>query len=200
MPSTVISRIAAAVVFATSTTAAAMGSDKPPRFLTVPVLGLRLPLDRVKLEPFPEELRAKCGQLEDEYSTSLVWILGQARDAASTYYVLTGYSKRLNKDPDQKLYEFWDEGAVYTVTGNKCGGDDAGDTFDVRDPDAANDGNVPIPMLKALAIDFAARTVEAFGGADRLRAEIRAQRIDFARLSPELQEAFRPYFEPTKQP
>jgi hypothetical protein len=49
-------------------------------------------------------------------------------------------------------------------------------------------------MLKALAFDFAARTVKAFGGADRLRAEIKAQRIDFNSLSPELQEAFRPYF------
>lgn len=173
-------------------------SNKPPRFLTVPVLGLRLPLEGINLEPFPEDIRVKCGQLEDEFATSSVWILGRAKDAASTYYVLTGYSKRLNKDPDQKLYEYWDNGAVYTVTGTKCGGDDAEETFDVRDPDADNDGNVPIPMLKALAVDFAARTVKAFGGPDRLRAEIKAQRIDFNRLSPELQEAFKPYFEPAK--
>jgi len=198
MPSTATKRIAAAVLLAISATAAARGSDKPPRFLTVPVLGLRLPLERINLEPFPEELRMKCGQLEDEFFTSRVWIFGRARDAANTYYVLSGYSKRLNKDPDQKLYEPWDYGAVYTVSGNKCGGDDADETFDVRDPNADNDGNVPIPMLKALAVDFAARTVKAFGGADRLRAEIKAQRIEFDRLSPELQEAFRPYFEPTK--
>jgi hypothetical protein len=198
MPFTAISRIAAIALFAISTTAGAAVSNKPPRFLTVPVLGLRLPLEGINLEPFPEDIRVKCGQLEDEFATSSVWILGRAKDAASTYYVLTGYSKRLNKDPDQKLYEYWDNGAVYTVTGTKCGGDDAEETFDVRDPDADNDGNVPIPMLKALAVDFAARTVKAFGGPDRLRAEIKAQRIDFNRLSPELQEAFKPYFEPAK--
>ncbi|MBW8898298.1 MAG: hypothetical protein JF619_09345 [Massilia sp.] len=89
----------------------------------------------------------------------------------------------------------YDNGAVYAVTAHKCGGDDdAEETFEVHDPDADNDGNVPIPMLKALAVDFAARTVKAFGGADRLRTEIKAQRIDFNRLSPELQEAFKPYF------
>jgi hypothetical protein len=198
MPSTVINRIAAAALFAISTTVAATGSNKPPRFLTVPVLGLRLPLDRINLEPFPEEWRVKCRQLDDEFVTSRVWIFGQARNAASTYYVLAGYSKRLNKEPDQKLYEFWDNGAVYTVTGTKCGGDDAEETFDVRDPDADNDGNVPIPILKVLALDLAARTVKAFGGADQLRAEIKAQRIDFNRLSPELQEAFKPYFGPVK--
>lgn len=198
MPSTAINRIAVAVLFATSAVASATGSNKPPRFLTVPVLGLRLPLERVALEPFPEEIRVHCGQLEDKYFTSRVWIFGRAKDAASTYYVLTGYSKRLNKDPDEKLYEYWDYGAVYTVTGNKCGGDDAGETFDVHDANAESDGNVPIPMLKALAVDFAARTVKAFGGADRLRAEIKAQRIDFDSLSPELQDAFRPYFDPTK--
>jgi hypothetical protein len=194
MPSTAISRTAAVVFFAVSTTAAAAGSNKPPRFLTVPVLGLRLPLEQINLEPFPEYIRVNCSQLEDEYATSRAWIFGQARNAASTYYVLAGYSKRLNKEPDRHLYEYWDSGAVYTVTGNKCGGDDAEETFEVHDLDAENDGNVPIPMLKALAVDFAARTVKAFGGADRLRAEIKAQRIDFNRLSPELQEAFKPYF------
>jgi hypothetical protein len=195
MPSTVISRIAAAALFAISTTAFATNSDKPPRFLTVPVLGLRLPLDRINLEQFPEDLRVKCGQLYDEeLFTSRVWIFGQARNAGSTYYVLTGYFKRLHQEPDQKLYEFWDNGAVYTVTGTKCGGDDAEETFEVHDTNADNDGNVPIPMLKALAFDLAARTVKAFGGPDKLRAEIKAQRIDFNKLSPELQEAFKPYF------
>jgi hypothetical protein len=195
MPSTVIRRLAAAALFAISTTAAAANSDKPPRFLTVPVLGLRLPLERINLKPFPEDKRVNCPQLYDaELFTSRVWIFGQAKDAASTYYVLSGYSKRINKEPDQKVYEFWDDGAVYTVTGTNCGGDGAEETFEVHDPNADDNGNVPIPMLKALAFDMAAQTVKAFGGPDRLRAEIKAQRIDYNRLSPELQEAFKPYF------
>jgi hypothetical protein len=198
MPSIVIRRIAAAILFTISTTAAATGSDKPPRFLTVPVLGLRLPLPRVNVETFPEELRVTCGQVEDEYRTSRLWIFGRAKDAAKTYYLLTGYSSRRNPEPGQRHYEYWGDGVVFAVQGDKCGGDGAEETFDVRDPDAENDGNVPIPILKVLAIDLAARTVKAFGGADRLRAEIKNQRIDFNKLSPELQEAFKPYFMPAK--
>jgi hypothetical protein len=53
---------------------------------------------------------------------------------------------------------------------------------------------VPDRVLKDLARDLAAQTVKAFGGPDRLRAEIKSQRIDFDALSPELQEAFKPYF------
>lgn len=194
MPSTVISRIATSILFVISATASATGSDKPPRFLTVPVLGLRLPLARINLETFPEELRVKCGQIEDEYRTSRLWIFGRAQDAARNYYVLTGYTTRRNPEPNQHLYEYWSDGIVFVVQGDKCGGDGAEETFDVRDPDANNDGNVPIPILKVLAVDFAARTVKAFGGPDNLRAEIKNQRVDFNKLSPELKEAFFPYF------
>jgi hypothetical protein len=194
MLSIATSRAVAAILFTISTAAAATGSDKPPRFLTVPVLGLRLPLERSSLEPFPEDVRVRCRQLDDEFVTSRVWIWGRARDAGRTYYVLTGYFKRLNKEPNQKLYEFWDNGAVYTVTGNECGGDDAEETFEVRDADADNDRNVPIPILRELARDLAERTVRAVGGPDRLRAEIKKQRIDFNQLPPDLQDAFAPYF------
>lgn len=195
MPCTVISRLVAATLFAISTTAAATGSDKPPRFLTVPVLGLRLPLERVSLEPFPEDLRATCSQLQDnEVHTARVWIFGKAKDAASTYYVLTGYFKRRNPESDQRLYEYWDNGAVFTVGGGKCGGDDAAETFEVHDPNAAIHDNVPDPILRELARDLATRTVRAFGGPDRLRTEIKNQRIDFDALPRELQDAFAPYF------
>jgi hypothetical protein len=189
-------RLIAAFLFAISTTAAAApDSDKPPRFLTVPILGLRLPIEHSNLEPFPEDLRIKCPQLYDqEEYTSRVWIVGRASDAAKTYYVLTGYFKRLHPIPERKLYEFWDNGAVYTVTDSKCGGDDARETFDVHDEDAEHTGNVPIPMLKALALDLAARTVKAFGGPEKLRAAIIAQRIDFNSLPPEFQQAFAAYF------
>lgn len=194
MQSTVISSIVAAILFVISTATTAAGSDKPPRFLTVPVLGLRLALERINVETFPEELRLKCGQIEDEYRTSRLWIFGHTNDAAKSYYVLTGYSKRRNPNPDQRLYEYWSDGVVFALQGDKCGGDGAEETFDIRDPNADNDGNVPIPILKALALDLAARTVKAFGGADQLRAEIKNQRIDFNKLSPELQAAFAPYF------
>lgn len=195
MPSIDIKRLATAVLFIICTTTAASSSDKPPRFLTVPVLGLRLPLDRINLESFPEDLRAICGQIEDnEVHTARVWVFGRAEDAASTYYVLTGYFKRRNPESGQRLYEFWDNGAVFTIKSGKCGGDDAAETFAVHDPNAGKNGNVPDPILRALAIDLAVRTVRAFGGPERLRAEIKSQRIEFNSLPLELQEAFAPYF------
>ena len=175
-----------------------MESVKPPRFLTVPVLGLRLPLDRANLEAFPDELRLTCSQIEDEYRTSRVWVFGRANDAAKTYYVLTGYTKRLHPEPGQRLYEYWNDGIVFTVQGDKCGGDGAEETFENPDPDAENNGNVPIPILRELARDLAVRTVRAFGGPEKLRAEIKNQRIDFNQLPSSLQEAFKPYFGPTK--
>lgn len=198
MPSIATNKIVAAILFTVSTAAAAMGGEKPPRVLTVPVLGLRLPLDRLNLEEFPSELRVKCSQIEDEYRTSRVWVFGRAKDAARTYYVLTGYTKRLHPEPGQRLYEYWNDGVVFTVQGDKCGGDGAEETFETHDPNADNDDNVPVPILRQLARDLAARTVRAFGGPDRLRAEIKSQRIDFNQLSPELQEAFKPYFGPAK--
>ena len=195
MSSIVIKQVAAAALFAISMTAGATGSNRPPSFLTVPVLGLRLPLDRLNLEPFPEDLRATCGQIEDnEVHTARVWVFGKAKDAGATYYVLTGYFKRRNPESDQRLYEFWDSGSVFSIRGGKCGGDDASETFATHDPNANNDGNVPDAVLRDLAYDFAERTVRAFGGADRLRTEIKNQRIDFNALPRELQEVFAPYF------
>jgi hypothetical protein len=197
MPFTDIKKFTAALLIAISTTAAAApDSDKPPRYVTVPILGLRLPIDHINLEPFPEDVRVKCPQLYDSAAyTSRVWIAARAGDAARRYYILTGYFQRLNAGPERKRYEFWDNGAVYTVTDSKCGGDDARETFDVHDEKAEITGNVPIPMLQALASDLAVRTVKAFGGPDKLRAAIIAQRIDFNSLPPEFQVAFAGYFD-----
>jgi len=197
MPCTVISRLAAAALFAISATATASSSNQPPRFLTVPILGLRLPLDRPNVDKFPEDIRATCGQIaDDELYIGQVWIFGRAKDAASTYYILTGIFKRRSPDPEgeRRLYENWENGVVFTVKGGKCGGDDAVETFDVHDPNAEIHDNVPDPILRELARDLAARTVRAFGDPDRLRAEIKNQRIDFNSLPQELQEAFAPYF------
>jgi hypothetical protein len=201
MPCTAISKLAAASLLAISATAGASSTDQPPRALTVPVLGLRLPLERINVDKFPEDLRVTCDQIaDDELYTGQVWMFGRVKDASSSYYILTGIFKRRSPDPagERKLYENWDNGLVVTVKDGKCGGDDAVETFEVHDPNADNDGNVPDDILRALARDLAARTVRAFGGPDRLRAEIRNQRIDFNQLPPDLQEAFKPYFRPAK--
>lgn len=199
MPCIPIKRLAAATLLAISATVAGSNSDLPPRFLTVPVLGLRVPIDRINLDAFPEDLRATCGQIDDnEVHTVRVWIFGRAEEAGATYYILTGYFKRRNPEHGQRLFEYWDNGSVFTVSNGKCGGDDADETFASHDPNADNDGNVPDRILRVLAFDLAAQTVRAVGGPERLRAEIKSQRIDYNRLPPELQEAFKPYFGLTK--
>jgi hypothetical protein len=197
MPSTVISRFAAAALVALSATAAASSSNQPPRFLTVPVLGLRLPIERLNVDKFPEDIRTRCDQIaDDERYTGQVWIFGSAKDATSTYYLLTAIFKRRSPDPEgeRRLYESSENGLVFTVKGGKCGGDDAVETFEVHDPNAELHDNVPDAILRELARDLAARTVRAFGGPEQLRAEVKNQRIDFNSLPRELQEAFAPYF------
>jgi hypothetical protein len=199
MLSTVTRNLLAAGLFAISTSAVATGSNKPPQFLTVPILGLRVELAGLKLAPFPEQLAANCIQISDpERYTSNMWIFGKAKDAASTYYILAGYSKWLHPKRGQRPYDISEYGIVLTMRGNTCGGDEAGDTFGTPDPNAENDGNVPDPILRELARDLAVQTARAFGGPDRLRSEIRNQRIDFNTLPTQIQEAFKPYFGPAK--
>jgi hypothetical protein len=185
------------ILLAISATASASSSDQPPKFLTVPVLGLRLPLDRLNVDKFPEDIRATCDQIADDaLYTGQLWVFGAAKDAASTYYLLTGYFKRRRPDPDggRRLYEMWDTGFVLTRQGARCDGEDAVETYAEIDPNADNVGNVPTRILRELAHDLAVRAVRAFGGPDQLRAAIKDQRIDYNQLPLELREAFRPYF------
>lgn len=188
--------LAAASLFAICPTVPAASSNQPPRFISVPALGLRLPIERLNLDSFPEGIRAMCNQIADsEQSTGRMWIFGRAKDGASAYFILSGYFKRRSAVAERRLYEIWDDGAVFTIRGDKCGGDpNAAETFDARDPNADNNGNVPIPILRELARDLATQSIRAFGGPEKLRAAIIAQRLDFDTLSLELQEAFRPYF------
>lgn len=191
MPSTVTKKLLAALLFTLMGNGVdAAPSKHPPRFLQEPVLGLRLEVAGLKLDPLPEDVRAMCGQVaDDETWTGRVWIVAEAKDAAATYYVLAGYFKRRHPGPGETLYDTDSQGGVYTIKGTKCGGDPAREVFDVRDFN-----EIPQALLQQLANDLAARLVKAFGSADRLRAELKAQRIDFNQLSPELQMAFKPYF------
>lgn len=198
MPSIVISRLVGVALLSMSASAAASSSDKPPRSLTVPVLGLRLPLAQLNVDKFPDAIRSMCDQIADERYTAQMWVFAKAKDAATTYYLLGGYYKWHDPGPNRRQYDIWDNGGVFIVQGNKCGGDDALDTFSTHDPNADNDGNVPDRVLRELARDLAVQTVRTFGGPERLRAEIKRQRIDFNQLPPDLQQAFKPYFEPAK--
>jgi hypothetical protein len=195
MPSAVTKTLLAALMFAVlGSSANAAPSNHPPRFLQEPVLGLRLEITGLKLAPLPEDVRAMCEQVaDDENWTGRVWIVAEAKDAATTYYILAGYFKRRHPEPGQGLHDTDSRGGFYTIRGTQCGGDPARKVFDVRDFN-----ETPQPILQQLAHDLASRLVKAFGSADRLRAEIKSQRLDIDQLSPELQEAFKPYFGPAK--
>lgn len=189
MPSIVIKMllIALAVLGAS---ADAQETERPPQFLQDPVLGLRLPLAHLKLEPIPEATRAECEQMADNATwTVRQWIFGVAKDSATTYYLVNGYAKRRNRKPGEPLYAQSSDGGVYKISNGQCGGDSARETFNVRDP-----RQIPREVLRELAHDLAARLARDVGGADRLRTEITNQRIDFNLLPPEIQEAFKPYF------
>jgi hypothetical protein len=191
MPSIATKRAILAALFMI-TSAVASAGDKPPRYLNEPVLGLRLD-SGVKLDPLPDEVRAKCLRIADNNESSVhLWIFAQASDAGAAYYVASGYLKMRHPGPGKPLYEPIVRGGLYVITGNNCVDDPADEAM--HEPS----DEVPQPILKRLSRDLVARLVRAVGGPDKLRAEIRNQRIDFDQLSPELQEAFKPYFGPTK--
>ena len=110
------------------------------------------------------------------------WVAANSTDAPMRGYV--GYSKLRSPGPDELQYEPATRGGLMSVTGNKCVGDPADESFEARD---FND--IPQPIFQQLARDLAARLVRALGGPNQLRAEIKNQRIAFDKLSPELQEA-----------
>lgn len=173
-------------------TAGAQESNRPPQFLRDPILGLRLPTAGAKLEPLPEDVRALCEQIADtETWATRQWIYGVAKHSTTTYYLVNGYSQRRNPKPGQRLYFQHIDGGVYKLSGTECNGDPAGEAFAVRDPK-----QIPREVQQELAQDLVTRLVRAAGSAQRLRAEIKRQRIDFHRLSPEMQEAFKTYFGP----
>lgn len=191
MSSTVIKRLCAAVVVAAlSAVAGAAESKQAPAFVPDPILGLRLPVARLKLDPVPEDIRALCDQMADNDTWSgRQWIFGVAKSPTATYYLANGFYKRLHPQRGQTRYYQPDEGGVYQIADGKCSGDPARETFAVRDPK-----QIPPEVLQQLAADLVARLVQAAGGEQRLRADIKKRKIDFDQLSPEMQEAFKPYF------
>ncbi|WP_156398128.1 hypothetical protein [Duganella sp. Root336D2] len=181
---------AAALLAVLCASASAQESKHPPQSLRDPILGLRLPSAGLKLDPVPEDIRALCAQMADsETWTTRQWIFGVAKNSTDTYYLVNGYSKRRNPKPGERPYLQHKDGGVYKVSGTECTGDPARETFVVRDP-----RQIPREVLQELAQDLVTRLARAAGGEQRLRAEIKKQRIDLHQLSPEMQEAFKPYF------
>lgn len=171
---------------------AAIAAEPGPHILKDPVLGLRYETTGVKFDSLPAHALANCETMQDsEYSKGIWFVYAQATDSSGrTYYVSGGYD--IQKDrPKHLKYETGGLGAVFFTDRGTCTYlDTARTVFD----DRLFDDELPEPVLKLLAVDVAKRLVKAFGGADKLRTELRNQHIDKETLPPELLAALKPYF------
>jgi hypothetical protein len=168
-------------------------ADPAPRILREPVLGLRYERARVKFDPMPAQIVANCADLANNKLSRPVWyVYGQTRDASGrSFYVTGGYMEMLDGRPKAQRFLTEEPGIMFYIDARTCQSlDPPRDVFD--EPESAK--ALTPPILKQLATDDVRRLEQAFGGPDQLRAEIKNQRIDFDQLSPELQEAFAPYF------
>jgi hypothetical protein len=189
MLSTVLDRFIAAVTIAVAS-GTALAEGGPPRIMQEPIFGLQLDAAKAKLDPLPDDVRNQCFEIADnEYLTGRQWVYAMTRDAKATYYVVSGYFKRLNPDPGEPRYRLDTSGGVYRVEGAECLGVGAAlDVFRVRPLD-----ETPQLVLQQLAADFASRLARAVGGPDQLRVKLQKQRVDREGLGPELREVFEPY-------
>lgn len=163
-----------------------------PRILSEPVLGLRYEAARVKFDPLPNHVLANCENLNDNEEWKSVWfIYAQAQDSSGRTYYATGGYDISKKPPHKPQFTTGDEGLIFFTDRGSCRTlEQVRQTFDAR----LFDDEITEPILKLLAADFAKRLERAFGGAAKLRAELRNQHIDKDALPPELLEALKPYF------
>ena len=191
MPSIAIKPIIIGTLLAfgiATASAAPFAGNKPPRYINDPLIGLRVAAT-AKLDPVPRELIVMCKRdPQDTTTTAHLWVFASASDGSKTYYLLSGYAEVRKKPADAPLYDAVERGGMYIVADGRCVSDPADEYFE------GPPGEVPLPVLRNLASDLAARLVRAVGGPDKLRAEIKNQRIDVDRLPPVLQSAFKPYF------
>lgn len=186
-----LNRFAAATAFALAScnTLAALPS---PRILSEPVLGLRYEAARVKFDPLPSQTIANCENLGHNEEWQSVWfIYAKAQDLSGRiYYAAGGYDISRNS-PGKPRFTTGDEGLIFFTDHGSCTTlEQVRQTFDARPFDA----DITEPILKLLAADYAKRLERAFGGAAKLRTELRNQHIDKEALPPDLLEALEAYF------
>lgn len=162
---------------------------REPKVLVEPILGLRYEPGKVRFEPLPRDEFAKCGELvgDDEKWASHFWIFALAQDAGRTHYVVGGYYSRRYPVKGEPTVELDEPGIAFSVEGNECEVfGQARELFRLRD-------DTPAPLLRRLAEDAAARLSRGFGGAERLQAEVKSQKLDQDQLPQDLREAFKAY-------
>lgn len=167
---------------------AGFASNNPPRILREPVLGLRYDVAKTRFEAMAASETAKC---ETNENAASVWFVYSKHmtNAGRIYYVTGGYTVWKNPEPGQQKYEADQLGGVFYIEGEKCVYlDEARQTF----IDRILSEEMDLPILQGLAADYAVRLQSALGGADRVRREIRQQRIDVDDLPPEIRGALKP--------
>jgi hypothetical protein len=190
MHSIVLNRIVAGVALALGS-CSALASSSPPKVMREPVFGLRYETAKVKFDLLPAQALANCETLIDNDNSKGVWyVYAQATDLSGrTYYAAHGYEIRNGVAPHLK-YDNEGFGVLFFTDRGTCTVlDMPRQVFD----DRIFDDEMSQPMLKQLAIDVVRRLIRSFGGADRLRTELRNQHVTGEGLSPELLEAVGPY-------
>lgn len=168
------------------------GAGTAPRILREPVLGLRYERARVKFDPMPRSVLAKCSELlSDELSKAIWYVHGQASDASGrTFYITGGYEKMLDGRPIFRQFVTEERGKMFYSDTETCQYIDAPrDVFDAPDFKMV----LTPPILRQLAVDVVRRLERAFGGPEQLKTELRNQRVDLDVLPPDLREAMRAY-------
>jgi len=174
------------------TACGALCAQDPPSILEDPLLDLRYERAKVRFESWPSKLVNDCPVLaDDEYRQGVWFVFAKSGDASGwTYYLLNGYDVRKKSGSTNLLeYSTGGHGLIVMVRGPECLviDNDARETF--RSP-VFND-EYPQDIHQRLAIDFAARLSSAFGGKEKLRAQILKQRVDLDMLPDELRHALR---------
>jgi hypothetical protein len=187
-----LSRFLAATVLAL-TSCSVFAALPSPRILREPVLGLRYEADHVKFAPLPSSVLANCENLKDNEEWQSVWfIYAQAQDSAGRMYYATGGYDLSKKSSGKPQFTTGDEGLIFFTDRGSCTTlEQVRQTFDAR----LFDDEITEPILKLLAADYAKRLERAFGGAAKLRTELRTQHIDKEALPTELMNALKPYFD-----
>lgn len=192
MLSTVISRVVA-ILFFTFMPCIVTAAEQPPHILHDPLLGLKYDTGSVKFDPLSADVLSKCRTMADnENVRSRLWIYARADDDGGTYYVVAGYGIHSHiQSPTFRRYVLYNLGTAFEINGeNECvifG--QSREMYDVQ-----NFEETPQRVIQKLAADAASRLARAFGGPDRLRSELRRQHVNPNNLSPELKDAFKPYF------
>ena len=167
-------------------------AQSPPRILRDPLLELGYEQAKARFKPLPLQALAGCATLSDnEYSVGVHFVFARTGDTAGRlFYLLHGYKIQNNHEPPHfSKYSTGGHGLIVMVRGLECLiiDNDARETF--RSP--IFDDEYPQDIHRRLALDFAARLSSAFGGKEKLRAQILKQRVDLDMLPDELRHAFR---------